>query len=414
MIVMVTVLFVAWVGFYTWRGYRKGFLLTAVGLFGFVAAYGICFFWVGDLARVLKGIGLSSAAALITAIIVLFFGASFLLGTLPKFILERSIKTNRGQVPILGAGLGAIFGVISGLVLVWCFALVDNTVLAQKSSIGSASTNQGNQTEPELKSDHAAQKPLQILPNLASKMVGSIAAAGVRVSGTDRIETKALGAMLQQPDVFIGGIKSLSQSPQLKQFTADPKAQYLMATNDVSSLVQTQSFKALRNQPGMNDLIAMLEPGENTPSGQDVDRVLAEKLTFVWRRMQYLKHDARVQEILQDPQVNSLIQQQNPAKLLLSPKIHQLINLVMEDQPEMANVDFTQFVGTGFTATDNVAKPGGGRDNEDDIGANDDIVDLPSRPDTIYKWYDEQGKARYTDLKNIPKDKLDKAVLMTR
>lgn len=410
---IITVLFIAWVALYIYRGYKKGLWPMVLGLIGFIGAYAAAILWASDFAALLQTMGLGSVAAMITAVLVLFFGASFLLSTLPQFVFAAKFREENFKLPWFGAGVGALVGVVSGLILIWGYSLIKSTVIDKPESPAALS----NTASPsaEMTSD-ALEKEKEVLPELASKVVGKVASAGISAMGTENMQTKAMGAMLQQPEEFVGGLKSLSRSPELREFINDKNVQYLMATNDVGSLMQTDSYKKLRDQQGMDQLIDMVEPAGEGQGSEQMDRLVAEKMTFVWRRMQYMKNDPRVQEILRDPEVHNLIQQQNPAALLVNPKVHKLIGIIMQDQPEMENFDFTQFIGTEIAPqVERENTPGmAERESDGEFTEREYVAPAPREPDVIYKWYDDSGTVRYTDKKNVPSDKLDSAELMTR
>ena len=408
---IITVLFIAWVALYIYRGYKKGLWPMVLGLIGFVGAYAASILWASEFAALLQTMGLGSVAAMITAVLVLFFGASFLLSTLPRFVFAAKFQEENFKLPWLGAGVGALVGVVSGLILIWGYSLIKSTVIDKPES-PAVFSNAAPSSAPR----DAVEKEKAILPELASKVVGKVASAGISAMGAANLQTKAMGAMLQQPEEFVGGLKSLSRSQELREFINDKNVQYLMATNDVGSLMQTDSYKKLRDQQGMDQLIDLVEPTGDGEDSEQMNLLVAEKMTFVWRRMQYMKNDPRVQEILRDPEVYNLIQQQNPAALIVNPKVHKLIGIIMQDQPEMENFDFTQFIGTEIAPrVERENNPAtAGQEGGGELTEREYVAPAPREPDVIYKWYDDSGAVRYTDKKNVPSDKLDSAELITR
>ena len=362
------------------------------GLLGILASYVVCLLWTKDVADFFQAFGLQSGISFISSVALLFIVTSTIFSFVPQLFMARQLKNRQFKIRMAGAGLGAVVGTVSGLILVWCVALLKEAV---QSNRGDGTGTSGLETEIESKPG--------IVTVTASKLVGSLAATGISMAGADSLQAKTVGVMLQQPDKFVHGLKSLSQSPELKQFINDKDAQYMMATNDVGALLQTDSFQKLRNQEGMHALADLVAPDQG--SSADIDRNIAEKMTFVWRRMQYLKADARVQKILNDPEIYELIQQQNPAKLMMNSKIHSLLGIVLEEQPEMDEVDFTQFIGTA------TIDPQPSSDTENSVEGG---IEPAPAPQVIYKWYDDAGQVRYTDLKNTPADKLESAQKMSR
>ena len=118
---------------------------------------------------------------------------------------------------------------------------------------------------------------------------------------------------------------------------------------------------ALTKSAGMLD--------ESTDNADTVETTLARQLTSIWLRMQRMKNDQRVQEILEDPEFQRKIQSGNPLDLLTNAKLLELADIIFEDNGD-----------------EGIVEPGEGKP-----------PNVSKENKTVYSWTDENGRIHYSD-----------------
>ncbi|MBU2986389.1 CvpA family protein [Saccharophagus degradans] len=382
---IVWILFAGWVLYFALRGYLQGIWVTLLGLFGFAVAYGASLLCAKDAGVAIQGYGLGSTAAMMVASVVIFILAYLLASTLPKLFLEKWLDKKTFIARLAGAGAGTVLGCFSGLVIVWGATFLS----------AAWQSRAGNTVPAQL----AVPQPLA---TAAGKLIGGVAQAGSKAVGAKEIHSQLMGALLANPEQFVEGFSSLSDSGVMEQFFNDGTAQYYMARKDYASLQQTPAFKNIAQQEGVQSISKLAlagKDGDPTKVQQsEINETLAHNMTFVWRRMEYLKTNPEVQQILNDPEVIKLVQDKNPLNIMFNAKVSRLVDLIMQEDSAMESHDFTQL------------KPG------NPLGGLGEVKPEASRtvkPVKIYKWVDDNGNMQYTDYDNTPEHKRANAELMT-
>ena len=382
---IVWILFAGWVLYFALRGYLQGIWVTLLGLFGFAVAYGASLLWAKDAGVAIQGYGLGSTAAMMVASVVIFILAYLLASTLPKLFLEKWLDKKTFIARLAGAGAGTVLGCFSGLVIVW-----------GATFLSAAWQSRAGNTVP------AQLVVPQPLATAAGKLIGGVAQAGSKAVGAKEIHSQLMGALLANPEQFVEGFSSLSDSGVMEQFFNDGTAQYYMARKDYASLQQTPAFKNIAQQEGVQSISKLAlagKDGDPTKVQQsEINETLAHNMTFVWSRMEYLKTNPEVQPLLNDPEVIKLVQDKNPLNIMFNAKVSRLVDLIMQEDSAMESHDFTQL------------KPG------NPLGGLGEVKPEASRtvkPVKIYKWVDDNGNMQYTDYDNTPEHKRANAELMT-
>lgn len=353
---MVNLIFALWVGFAAWRGYRAGWLSMVLGLLAFVLAYLVCFLGTGALAQVFRAQGLNALYAFALAALLLFCGTTFLVAALPRWLLARSGYLRGSKSSFGGALLGLVSGCVSGLLILWVYGL--------------------------LKAALAMPMEATRIEKQANKIVGAVVEQGMEAAGTQGVGASATKVLFSEPETFVTSLKSLAGSPELKAFFSNAQVQNLMNNNDVDGLVNTPAFDALASHEGMQVFLA-----KQHTSSRLARRELATELTRVWQRIQVLKNDPEIIQILNDDEVKKLIEQNNPVALLHNKKIQILIERVMDEE----------------LSSGNSAPVGKLEVNSDAEVTKNENVD-------IYEWRDDQGDIQFSDYESIPLEKRREAV----
>ena len=101
-----------------------------------------------------------------------------------------------------------------------------------------------------------------------------------------------------------------------------------------------------------------------------VEEALAGQLTDIWGRMQRVKNDRRVQDILNDPEFQQNMQSGNPVALLTNSRLLELADIVFSDEA--------------------VASETGGQGGSG--------IQAASKETKIYSWTDENGQTHFSDV----------------
>lgn len=298
-----------------------------------------------------------------------------------------------------GAAFGALSGVATGFLVIWCVSFA-KAFTDDKTDVAESNSTQGT------------------LESLASTAVESLTTVGMTVVGVEPEKAILLQSVVSAPKVLASSVNQVMKSEGLQRFMNNPYSQKLMATNDVGSLLSDPGFRALMAEPGMQNLSDLWADGKKqNAQSKTADVFMAEQLSFVWRRLQYLKHDPRVQEILRDPEVQALAVNQNPLAMVKNPKFMRLVGLVMDGQINTEDVDFLQFVGSEPFGSESPDRNDAANFSESNDSSEEDeapAIQKPYQPTTIYKWRDEDGILKYSDYEGVPENKRNSAEVMIR
>ena len=396
---VLTIGFVIWVAYQTFRGFRKGFWVALLGILALVVAYLVAFYFGQNVVQWLSGLAQRGLLpmwfgqyASVIAYPIMYLVVIFIVRNVPLLLFPVMGKSSTLNAPA-GAAVGAVSGVISGLFIVWFVAL-----LADLSSNTPASDTQITSA-----SKSAPVSDFDIRP-IAASFVAKTAVLGVKATGGGAQTAAVIDAVIRKPQATFLGLQGLAKSREFKVLMNDPRTQSMMATNDVGSLMSSESFLRLMQLPEMDSLLAQTRMDGKTKV--QATQFFAEQLTFVWRRMQAIKHDPRVQEILSSPEFREAANGGSSASLMTNPKFQRLVAIVLEGRADPEDVDYTQFVDGDSIRTE--------PELTDVTGDGIALEPEPYVPEPVYKWRDDNGRIQYSDFDAIPKDKLNAAQRMLR
>ena len=258
---------------------------------------------------------LQGIAAFITASLILFIGAGFAVNLLFWIVTKLLIEDETVSWPssIGGAVLGSVVGVLLAIVIVWTYALLRDI-------------------HPTTKFDTATQTSPSEVEHLVSKVAGKAVNTAMSLSSAEPEVARLSAALVESPAEIGQQAQRLIQSQDLAALLQDPNNQAILNSGDTAALQQLPAFQQLVKNPdlqalarsaGMLDSVAV--------SNQTVEAELAGQLTDIWSRMQRLKNDARMQEILADPEFQRKIQSGNPMELLTNPRLLELADVIFSD-----------------------------------------------------------------------------------
>jgi len=354
--------------FFTYRGYKKGFLRSLSRVSSLVASYVACIFYTTQVADILESYTqLQGIVAFFTAALVLFIavgvGVSLIFRVVEELRFERGVLSTTSSFG--GAALGLVVGLIVAITLVWASAFARDIYLATALE----TRRQANSSSIEALANGLASKAVNSTMTLVSA----------------RPEVASLSAaLIESPAEFSQHVQQLTRSNDLEALLSDPQNQAVLDSGDARAVQALPAFQKLANNPHMLALAksaGMLEDSANN-TGR-VDAALARQITDIWGRTQQVKNDRRVQEILSDPEFQQKVQSGNPLDLLTNAGLLELADIIFSDSAaphNSANIDEVPDNSTQETPKQPAAKKG----------------------TLIYSWTDKQGRVHYSDVDNKP------------
>ena len=379
--------------FFGYRAYQKGLWRTLLGIIGVIATYIVCFYLGMPFVSLLESTGLNTWLAYPLGLIVIFIVTSFIFSNTPALLFPALQQVSQNQ-KVYGAMAGIVIGLIVGLFIIWGVTTA-NILLSLKQTESS--------TEPVTLPEPTS------LTATASSLVAATVNSGLSIVMEEEQPKQLATAFVQAPAELTGAFQTIARSSELKLFWQSKETSIKMAENDIAGVIDTAAFKRLALMPDMQTILKHTATENNTHSQEESHVFLAEKLTYVWRRMRYTRSDPRVVAILNDEEFKELIAQQNPAMLLMNSKAQQLTKIIMEKE-DMDHFDFVSDLNN-HSAVQTVKSSPQNPSEPDKAPAK---PKPPVDPVIVYRWKDDNGKIHYTTLENVPADKKDTANIFTQ
>jgi len=343
-----------------YRGYRNGLLKSVSRILSLLAGYLCAIFYTGQFTRVVESqLPLQGIAAVIVASLALFIGASLAVAlifwALAKILFDGAPVSTASSIG--GAAVGSATGILLAIIIVWGFAFARDAF----------------DTDPATSS-----RPSDI-ERLANRAAGKAATAAMSLGSSNPEVIRLGGALFESPAEITRLAQRLGRSEELSILLNDPENLVVLNRGDYTAVQKLPAFQQLVNNPDTRALAAATglvdEAGKNN---QSLETALAIRLTDVWGRAQRVKNDARVQEILGDPEFQQKIRSGNPLALLTNQRLLELASIIFSETPVpdgIANQPASgqsQRSATQVTPSDTVKK--------------------------LYRWTDDSGRVYYSDV----------------
>ncbi|MBB6523638.1 CvpA family protein [Pseudoteredinibacter isoporae] len=349
-------------------GWRSGWLATLIRLLSFVGAYVLLYLYLKPLAAylqqsfelsyllsylsagggilVLGGLAVSLALRLLFAVLKLF-----LPWRPPADEDERSAKSPMGA--ILGGSLAAVFA----LFLIWAMSLLS----VQFPQI---------QPKPEQTFDVKLAKTSQ-------NLMGSISAQVLQVAGAEKQEQAMVTAIMRNPVANAQRLKSIGSSDSFRRLMQDQNSLNLMRSGNSKALVNDRKFQAVMQEPAMKALVE-----DSGLSASEDQEELATTVSSAFTRMDRLRRDPKIQNILRDPELQRQIKNKDYFALFSNPKFAEIMEAFQNPAPQTEETDS----GTSENRS-------GAVDDKEQAGS----ADYPEASSKVYHWVDEEGRHHYSD-----------------
>lgn len=297
-------IFIVIVAFFGLRGYCKGFFGALSRTISLLAAYAVAFLYLQPTAKLLQEkTGLEGVWVYIAAGLSLFILVSLIV-TLIFSGLSKLTKNNDKHT--FGSKLG---GLIIGLCL--------GTVLGLLVTYGIGLAKEIKQPE-----SIATQTPFDLQARkLVSKMVAQVTSLAYPEASVFS------ESLVESPIAMSKSLQSVAQNEDLKTLINDQNYQQLLDHGDAQSLINDPLFKRLISDP---DVQYVLQRSQLVPKGQNTDEAVADALINSWQGIQSVRQDARVQEIVNNPDFQRKLQSGDKLSLMSDPQLQELTEVFFQ------------------------------------------------------------------------------------
>lgn len=335
------IIFVVVTLFFGYRGYTKGLFKSLGRILSVLAGYVCAILYSGQLSKLIESqFQLQGIVAFLAASLLLFFGASLVVGLifwlLEKFLIRDS------QVSIassLGGGLvGLATGTLLAIVVVWGYSFVRDTRPAE--AIASTGANPSG------------------VEKLANRVAGKAVESAMSLGAASPEVAKMTAAVAAAPADMVQRAQRLAQSQDMAAMLNDPRHQALLDSGDHEALRKLPAFQKLIKNP---DLLALADATGLLDNRQSLDAAVAAQLTDIWGRTQRVKNNPRVQEIIGDSEFQQKLRSGNPLDLLTNDKLLELAEIIFDDS------------------------------------SGDVVQDAAPAANKVYSWTDDSGRVHYSD-----------------
>lgn len=310
------VLFIVVVAFFAYRGYQIGLLRSLSRIFSLLAGYSASILFTEQVSALLTSqFQLQGMVSFFAAALGLFIAAGIAVSIVFRLIRELIPASETPSTASSCGGLvtGLMVGAIVAISAVWAFTFVRDF-----------------RSSPAL--DALVPTEQSKIETMANRIAGKAVTTAMSLGSVNPEVATLSAAIIETPAEISLHAQQLIRSGDLQALLADPRNQSVLDSGDVKALQQLPAFQQLVNNP---DFLALAKAaGMLSDDGADnrpAETILATRMIEIWERMQRVKNDARVQEILNDPQFQQKVQSGNPLDLLTSPRLLELANIIFAD-----------------------------------------------------------------------------------
>ncbi len=359
-----TVVLIACVLFFAYRGYKAGLVLSAGRVLSLVGGYAASLLLATALSPWLEQqLDVSSLTAKLIAGIGLFIVVSAGISALIRMLFRLSPKKVQDSALMKwsGAGFGAASGYLIAVLTLWFYGLMMGAITIAAPEMGermqaAAGINKSKDSVGQL---------------LVEKTSTAIAQTFITPSEQENPLRQATALLMTQPQSTLQSIQRLSQDATLRALLQAPANQQVLLTGNTSDVVQLANFQQLRNNPDMQSLF-----GQEKLNDEELAKVI---ITFS-QRAEHLKNDEKLQSLLQDPELQKQLADGNTLAVLTHPGGRELMSALLA--PVESN-------------------PSGFNNLESNLEGNPNSIPASSQAakpaSKVYQWVDEKGRTHFTD-----------------
>ena len=319
-----SVVFIAIVLGFVWRGYRRGFVGSIARVVSMLIAYPTAIFFTKSFAGFLIEVTpLDGLLAYFAAGMIIFAVTSAVVGMLLKRLTAVATADEELSTAsrFSGAVAGFMIGGILGLLAVYAISLMQPLVPTALAATPDAS--RAGVAIPPGKNQASVAKPRNLLEYSARKLASAIATTAADLVFDDDTTTEMTRTFVEEPQTVLGHVQQLlDDREQIVALMNDQRVAAMVANNDIDGLMRVPEFQALMS----NEHIQALMPPSNA-TGQDNVRKGAQKMVSAWGRINRISNHPEFIAILSDPELQQQLQSPDLA-LMMNPKLNKLTEIL--------------------------------------------------------------------------------------
>ncbi len=373
--IIIFIVVVLWFGF---RGYQNGLLKSVSRILSLIAGYACAILLTGNFAQFIGSqLGLHGMIGVMVSAMILFFGAGMLVSLIfwvvTRLVFEDSEPTTASTIG--GAVVGSLVGVLFGIMIVWALSFARDMNLT------------GAEPSPTPRETGGIEA-------LANRAAGSAVGAALALGPGGPEVARFSSALIESPGEIAQHGQRLMEGSELKALVQDPANQQVLNRGDATAVRALPAFQALAQNEDMQAIMTATGLDEEAAkNGRSADAELAQQFVNIRGRTQRIKHNPRVQQIVNDPAFQKKLQAGDPMELLRSAELLELSRIIFSDQaaPDYAGQPTAPGTASSITTDDSGTTEG----KSSAAGA----VANKNRPKTLYRWEDEHGRVFFSDEK---------------
>lgn len=356
------IILLAITAFFAISGYFNGTYRSLARTVSFIGAYGTAFYFSKQAAlKVKENTPIDGILAYIVGGVAIFIITMVAIRIVFWVLAKMTPGGDRDPSKasrIGGLLIGGTIGTFIGLLMVYLVGIYTSAKATQSP-------------------DYATTRKADMVDSLAKGAISKSVGAIMSASGAKDNSIKLTEAFVADPVDSVDRINRVTSNPDLQALLKDRRSQRLLKQGDIDELMKVPEFRRLMNDQDMRDLMAASGLDVND---EDSARQTAQKIAQGWQRIDTMKNDPRVKEIINDPEFQRKLQAENKLALLASPQLNKLAEIIFVESAGSAGV-----LAGHKTYDIKDVKAGQDADIEGDSKG------------TIYRHVDDSGKVIYSN-----------------
>lgn len=248
---------------------------------------------------------------------------------------------------LAGALVSVGYGAVLGATLLWGLAFLADTWNLRQERMG-------EEIDPRLNTSSPAV-------TWSRQMMSRWVNWNIRHSGGSEALAGISAAIVARPAQLMADVQATVQSPEFKDLVGSDSVKTLVEQRNAKALQRSEEFQQLMSQPSAKLLREAIAP----ESGGWSETKIAQEAIEIWTRVEQLKTQPQVAELLNDPEIQGFLQGGGKVTPSLIDKGQKLVVLLGRDAPAGESLEVPR----------------------------------------LYQWYDDEGELHITDEKDVPSAK---------
>lgn len=306
----------AWVLLFAGVGFFRGFWKSVAAVLALLGAYWLTLVLtqpVTEFVQTNMEWDVSGSLVWLLVAFILFTVSGLILRILFGFLL-KALPAKKGMLSRIGGALvGAVYGAVLGLFVLWSLAVID-----ESQALSRGETVQEVQAHPLLV--------------LARKFVGRLMEWNASFGGASPELAKMAGVMAEQPTRVLQDVRGLVQSPEFAELVQNDRVKAMVRERDVEALKRSAEFNALTQSAQMQQIRQTLR-ARGVEWSEDE---LAAQTVQLWNNVEGIRNNPELRELLQDAEVQAFLR----GDINVSPTVLQKIQRLLSEVNESTSRSF--------------------------------------------------------------------------